>query len=208
MPGKNLEKELVAGTYYHVYNRGNNKKLIFKDDEDYRVFLNLLKRYLGTEVAHDNRNREYPNYHGEIEMLSYCLMPNHYHLLFLTKEDPTILTKVMSSATTAYVRHFNKKWNKVGRLFGKQYRAVPITEEAQLLHITRYIHLNSVDLDVDYKKYEYSSVGYYIRKKRSDWLNQDEILEMFDGSSKRYEEFLDEYLDRREELKEIKNELY
>ncbi len=208
MPGKNIEKEYLPDVYYHVYNRGNNKRSIFKDDEDYRVFLNLLKRYLGVEAIHDTRNREYPNFHGEISLLSYCLMPNHFHLLFLTKENPNMLPKVMSSVATAYVMYFNKKWKRVGSLFGKQYRAVPITEEAQLWHITRYIHLNSVDLDVDYKKYEYSSVGYYIRQKRSDWVDPNEILEMFDESKIEYEEFVDEYLDRREELKEMKKELY
>lgn len=208
MPGKNVEKQYTPNTFYHAYNRGVNKRLIFKDDDDYRVFLNLLKRYLGVEVTHDSKKREYPNYHKSIDLVAYCLMPNHFHMLLYVKDNPLAIQQIMQSVVTSYVMYFNKKHKRVGRLFGKQYRAVPITDEAQLWHITRYIHLNPIDLEVDYRRYEYSSIGYYIRKKSSDWVSPDEILEMFNDAGENYGKFLEDYVDRRAELKELNNELY
>lgn len=182
--------------------------MIFEDDEDYRVFLNLLKRYLSIEVAKDNKNREYPNYSDDIDLVAYCLMPNHFHMLLYVKEDEKAIQRVMQSLITAYVMYFNKKRDRVGRLFGKQYRALPITEEAQLWHITRYIHLNAIDLGLDYRKYKYSSISYYLNTKSSDWVRPNEILQMFKEAKQDYVEFLEEYIGRKKELKETENELY
>lgn len=208
MPGKNVEKQYIPDTFYHVYNRGVNKRPIFEDDEDYRVFLNLFKRYLGVEVMHDNKKREYPNYHGDVDLVAYCLMPNHFHILLYVGNDSLVIQRVMQSVITSYVMYFNKKHKRVGRLFGKQYRAVPITEEAQLWHITRYIHLNPIDLGADYHRYDYSSIGYYTRKKSSDWVSPKKILEMFEEEGEDYGKFLEDYIDKRAELKVIHEELY
>ncbi len=208
MPGRNIEKVFVEDSFYHVYNRGLNKMNIFNDDADYRVFLNLLKRVLGEEVQKNRLHREYPNFHNDLELLSYCLMPNHFHMLIRTKNKPKLLAELMRSILTAYVMYFNKKNKRTGPLFGKRYRAVRITSDEYLWHISRYIHLNPLDIGQDYKKYPYSSIDYYTSKKSSDWVKPDEITDMFKEAKQDYGEFLKDYLDRKEELKEIKAELY
>lgn len=208
MPGRNIDKKYVEHSFYHVYNRGLNKQDIFNDDDDYRVFMNLLKRDLGTETKVNKRGWVYPNYHDNLELLTYCLMPNHFHLLIHTKDDPRLLAELMRSVITAYVMYFNKKTKRKGRLFEQHYRASRITSDEYLWHISRYIHLNPLDIGEDYKKYPYSSIGYYMGKKSSDWVKPDEILDMFKESKEDYEQFLEDYLDIKEELKEIKAELF
>lgn len=208
MPGRNLEKVYVEDSFYHVYNRGLNKQDIFKDDDDYRVFLNLLKRSLGEEIQQNAKHRDYPNFHNDLELLSYCLMPNHFHLLIYTKNKPKLLPELMRSVMTSYVMYFNKKIERKGRLFEQHYRAVRITSDEYLWHISRYIHLNPLDMGHDYKKYPYSSIEYYTGRKSSDWVRPDEIIEMFTEAGESYSKFLKDYVDRKEELKEIKAELY
>ncbi len=208
MPGRNIEKDYIEDSFYHAYNRGLNKMTIFKDDNDYRVFLNLLKRALGDEVQTDKQYRDYPNFHNDLELLSYCLMPNHFHLLIRTKNKPKLLPELMRSIMTAYVMYFNKKNNRTGRLFEQRYRAVRITSDDYLWHISRYIHLNPLDVGQDYKDYPYSSVGYYTQKKSSDWVKPDEIKDMFQEAKQDYGDFLADFVDRKEELNEIKAELF
>jgi len=208
MPGRNIEKEYVEDSFYHAYNRGLNKMDIFIDDKDYRVFLSLLKRVLGDEVQSNKLNREYPNFHNDLELLSYCLMPNHFHLLIRTRNKPKLLPELMKSVMTSYVMYFNKRHERTGPLFGKRYRAVRITSDEYLWHISRYIHLNPLDMGQDYKKYPYSSIDYYIGKKNSDWVKTNEIKEMFKEARENYSKFLEDYVERKEELKEIKIGLY
>lgn len=208
MPGKNIDKQFVEHSFYHVYNRGLNKQDVFNDDDDYRVFMNLLKRNLGAETKINKRGWVYPNNHGGLELLSYCLMPNHFHLLIYTKDNPRLLTELMRSVIATYVMYFNKKTDRKGRLFEQHYRAIRITSDKYLWHISRYIHLNPLDIDQDYKKYPYSSIDYYTGRKSSDWVKPGEIKEMFKEANVNYKEFLEEYIERKEELKEIKAELY
>lgn len=208
MPGRNIEKIYVEDSFYHVYNRGLGKKVIFKDDSDYRVFLNLLKRAFGSEVKQDKKGRTYPNFHAEINLLAYCLMPNHFHLLIRTKTNPMLLPEVMKSVATTYVMYFNKRHNRTGPLFGKRYRAVRILQDPQLWHITRYIHMNPSDIGSGYASYEYSSLPYYVSDKSSDWVQPDEILQMFKESGQDYMNFLRDYEAKQEELIDIKKELF
>lgn len=208
MPGKNLNKLYVADSFYHVYNRGLNKKDIFTDDDDYRIFLNLLKRSLGEKIQTNIKGREYPNFHNDLELLAYCLMPNHYHLLIKTKDDPKLLPELMRSVITAYVMYFNKRYKRNGRLFEQHYRGVRIDSDDYLWHISRYIHLNPLDVGEDYKTYPYSSIDYYIGSKKSSWVKPDDITLMFEEAGEDYEKFLEDYLDRRQELKIIEAGLF
>lgn len=208
MPGRNIEKIYVEDSFYHVYNRGLNKMDIFKDDDDYRVFLNLFKRAMGEGIQRDRQHREYPNFHNDIDLLTYCLMPNHYHLLIRTKNKPKQLAELMRSVLTSYVLYFNRKYKRTGPLFGKRYRAIRITSDEYLWHISRYIHLNPLDIGQDYRKYPYSSIDYYIGRKSSDWVKPEEILDMFKESKENYGQFLEDYLDRKEELGAIKTGLF
>ena len=113
MPGRNILKEDVAETYYHIYARGVDKQKIFLDDADFIYFLSLLKRYLSPELTKTPRGIEYPKLYNDINLLAYCLMSNHFHLLLHEKVEDGI-TKFMWKLLTAYAMYFNKKkvWDK------------------------------------------------------------------------------------------------
>lgn len=200
MPSKHIEKVYSADAYYHIYNRGVGKRSIFKEDEDYIVFLNLLKRHLSAEPVKDKQGREYPWYGNDIQLLAFCLMPNHYHLLVFQQEEDA-MTKLMRSICTAYTMYFNKKYKRVGHLFQDRFKASMILDDAYLQHISRYIHLNPDN----YKEWQFSSLPYYLGQKEADWLRPKLIIELFEGES--YSAFLSDYVGHRKMLKNIAYEL-
>lgn len=121
----------VRGHYYHIYNRGAGKGLIFFNPGNYEYCLRLVKRY-------------YQQY--DVSMIAYCLMPNHYHFL-LKQEADTPLSKfinVLFNAYVAYVQAVNRQQNRKGTLFEGRFRHVWVDREEYLIHLCRYIHLNPV----------------------------------------------------------------
>src|SRR5690606_32052011 len=108
MPSRNVLKIDIPNTYYHVYARGHSRQNIFVDTADYDFFTKLIARYLSKEQQHDRVGVVYPHLHGKLELLSYCLMPNHFHLLFYQVEEGA-MTLFMRGLMTSYSRYFNKK---------------------------------------------------------------------------------------------------
>lgn len=200
MPNKNTVKVFVPNTYYHVYNRGWNLGKIFFETEDYEHFEYILARYLSDEPVKDSRGREFSQYYPDIELVAYCLMGNHYHLLFYQRDEAT-LSKIMTSVATAYTAYFNKKYRRRGSLFESTYKAVPILEDIQLIHITRYIHLNHVR----YATWPHSSYSDYLTIPRN-WVYPNSILELF-ASKEQYEEFVSDYEELQRERDAIKQDL-
>ncbi len=202
MPSRNTIKEFEAGGYYHVYNRGVEKRIIFVDDQDYTVFLGLLKKYLaGEEDARKNRH-PYSRLDGEVKLLAYCLMPNHFHLL-ISQNTGDGITKLMRRLATGYAMYFNHRYNRVGTLFQGRYKASKINTDPYLLHISRYIHLNPKD----YKEWPYSSFQYYQSTRiPPKWLNTLEILDIF-GTRKEYVDFVSDYEDMTRDLAVLKWQL-
>lgn len=200
MPARNIVKQYVPHAYYHLYNRGVEKRKIFLDQDDFSVFLALLRRHLDAEPHKDKSGREYVRY--DIELLAFCLMPNHFHLFIHQGEDPEALTKLMRSVATAYTMYFNRKYSRVGHLFQERFKASWITNDAYLQHISRYIHLNPSD----YKRYEWSSLPYYLGKRKAEWVRPERILGTFD-SVRDYLEFVEDYEGQKSILDELKHEL-
>jgi putative transposase len=201
MPGRNIYKNYLADTYYHIYNRGVNKQTIFRDDQDYVVFMGLLKRYLGSERERGPNHRLYPSYADQVELLAFCLMPNHYHL-FVYQRDPEGMKLLLKSVGVAYSMYFNKRYRRVGPVFQQRYRAVDISGDSQLLHISRYIHLNPDD----YRHWPWSSLPYYLGEKQADWIDPTPVLTQFDGKAD-YLQFVDDYKYQHNELEALKSEL-
>ena len=202
MPGRNVVKEYVPESYYHIYNRGVNKNNIFLDQKDRVVFLGLIKRYLSNKAEKKPNRQAYPNYHQDIELLAFCLMNNHFHF-FVFQESSTAITDFMKSLSVAYSMYFNKRYNRVGAVFQQRYRAVRIVSDSQLLHVSRYIHMNPQN----YESYKWSSLPYFLNQKKADWIQPDKVLELFDKNNADYMEFLREYENRREELALFKDQL-
>jgi putative transposase len=202
MPSRNILKEFAPSEHYHVYNRGVEKRVIFLDDNDYAVFLGLLKKYL-TGDKHNTENRHiFENLNGQVRLLAYCLMPNHFHLLlYQTTQDG--VTKLMRRVITGYVMYFNNRYQRVGSLFQGRYKASRINADDYLHHISRYIHLNPDN----YTEWPYSSLPYYLGKKESSWVQPKQILELFDNNTQTYIEFLRDYEESKKELSVLKWQL-
>jgi len=201
MPSPNLEKIYLAESFYHIYNRGVNKQPIFLDSKDYAVFLNLLKRYLDSKLTEDKNGREYENLHEKLELVAFCLMPTHFHL-FVFQHTPEAMTRLLRGVGTSYTGYFNKKYRRSGPLFTDRFKASIINNDAYLIHISRYIHLNPLS----FRNYEWSSLPYYLGKKQADWVNPGRILELF-KDKKDYVDFVNDYEDHKKILDDLKYEL-
>ena len=144
--------EFAYNEYYHVYNRGTDKRIIFQNDRDKKRFLELL--YLSNSsdsINVRNIRRDFTKVfsYERKELLvgigAYCLMPNHFHILLTPLVDDGV-TKFMSKLSTAYSMYFNKKYDRSGRLFESTFKAQHVDEEKYLQYIYAYIHLNPVKL--------------------------------------------------------------
>lgn len=201
MPSRNALKTDMPDTYYHAYARGINKMQIFLDQNDFLHFQKLLKRYLSPPATTSHHGALYPSYFGGVELLAFCQMSNHFHLLIYQAEQKN-MAGFMQSLLTSYSKYFNKKYGRSGPLFESRYKASPITDDIYLQHISRYIHLNPRS----WKKYEHSSIRYYLYGEQSAWLVPDKIKALF-GGARDYLSFLEAYESQRELLENIKHEL-
>ncbi|MEI7918033.1 MAG: transposase [Candidatus Saccharibacteria bacterium] len=201
MPSRNIIKNQVPNSYYHVYARGINRQKLFIESADYKYFLKLFERYLSEEPAISKTNEIYPNFLGQIEVLAYCLMTNHFHLLIYQIDTP-YLEKLMRCVMTSYSRYFNLKYKRTGSVFESRYKAVRIDQESYLQHISRYIYLNPRL----WEKYKYSSLSFYVHGKEPNWLTSARILELF-TSRQSYLDFVSDYEEMRDTLHEIKDQL-
>ncbi len=194
MPSRNTVRQYDAPAYYHVYNRGAGGSYIFRDAQDKYKFLSLVQRYL----SHDSQYEKYPTF--DIELIAYCVMGNHFHLLLFQEHDLEAITKLMRSVSTSYSMYYNLKYRSHGHVFQSVFKAARITNESYLAHITRYIHLNPET----YLTYKWSSLRYYMGEQPPDWVNPARLLDM---TSIQYKKFLEDYEDRKKLLKEVKDQL-
>lgn len=189
MPAKNIVKVFNENGYYHIYNRGVEKRDIFLDRQDYAVFLSYLKSYLSPQDEFEKvfPSRKLKNFTDDIDLLCYCLMSNHFH--FLIKQYSRIaITGFVRSILTRYSMYFNRKYERVGSLFQGTYKAVEIRSEEQLVYLTRYIHRNpnpdtSGSNPEVLERYRYSSLGNYLGRVRQRWVKPEVILDLFSGSN-------------------------
>jgi len=192
MPSKNTVKTYVPDGIYHIYNRGVEKRSIFVNDKDYRVFLNLLKLILTPEEElEDTDYITVKNKSESVELLSYCLMSNHFHLI-IKQHDETGMTEFMRILSNAYVYYFNNRYKRVGSLFQGRYKAALIDKDEYLIHVSRYIHLNPLDTDSPLEDYPYSSYKHCLNiNKKPLWLNPSPILEQFNTVNE-YKKFVED----------------
>ena len=196
MPQKNSRKIYYENAFYHVYNRGVEKRNIFLDRDDHLAFLHLLKTALSpVQGATLPRNRR-KKFHDKIDLMAYCLMPNHYHLL-LRQKTISGLTEFIRSLSTSYSMYFNKRYRRVGSLFQGIFKATDIRDENYLLWVSRYIHRNPPD----FQTYPYSSYDDYLGKRKIDWLNTSLLLDFFESKrisrEKNYQGFVENAKEER-----------
>ena len=103
--------------YYHIFNRGINSAFIFKTEDNMSYFLTLIEKHLTSKV----------------DVLAYCLMNNHFHLVVKIASEEKIATQALSNLFNAYAKAFNKQQNRTGSLFERPYKRIRIQDETYLL---------------------------------------------------------------------------
>ncbi len=222
MPAKNRLKNYIEDGYYHLYNRGVEKRLIFQDKQDYSVFLSYLKEYLLpvdkvslfqqlSNPKTDSRERDkilkklkLNNFYGKINLLSYCLMPNHFHFL-VKQKNATSIDSFMNSLGTRYTMYFNKKYSRVGSLYQGVYKAVSIISNEQLIELSRYIHKQALSLQGQALEVQPCSYFDYLGQRRTKWVKPQEVLGFFNKRSPNlsYQNFIKSKVEHNPLLKEI-----
>jgi putative transposase len=189
MPVKNSLKKYRENSYYHVYNRGNNKRTLFAEREDYARFIDLFYLYLTRPLDRFCLRKTFCD---DIKLLAFCLMPNHFHLL-LHQKSSRGLPDFMKRLQLSYSLYIHKKKAKRGPLYEGRYKARLVKGENDLLNVSRYIHTNPSELTEDVLHYPYSSFKVYadpLREDKSGFLSTIEILSYFDCSKDLYRRYV------------------
>lgn len=200
---------ILSDSYYHVYNRGSLKQVLFHDEADYVRFLFLLI-YFQSPVVLTQTNRYVRNYLDEgtfgvkdkyvrdicqdrfVEVLNFCIMPNHFHLSVRSVTDEGI-SKYMHRVLTAYASYFNKKYDRSGHVFQGAYKAKFISSDQQLTYLSAYIHRNPHELsEWKNKSHEYPWSSYRDCKvnRWGTLMSVEGIVKSF-GSYNAYKEYVE-----------------
>jgi len=213
----------VNGEFYHVFNRGVEKREIFLDSKDYLRFIHDLYEFNDEDVVINNSfffNNRFFNYRFPspivqrkerkllVEIICFCLMPNHWHLLLrqIKENGITLFMKKLGG----YATYFNKKYSRVGSLFQGRFKAVHVDNDEYLMHLSRYIHINAVELiEPDWRakgikdlpkvlnfleSYRWSSYLDYIGKKNFPSVINKHFLNTYFKDPKDYRSFIIELL--------------
>ena len=213
--------KFAPAEYYHVYNRGNNKQIVFNDIRDWIRFLFILLYFqsplpihnIGKTVSHYIKHRVF-NITGEttekitanryVELVSFSLMPNHFHILLREIKNNGI-SQYMQRIQNSYTKYFNTKYKKVGHVFQGPFQAVHIENNRQILHLSAYIHRNSREI-VGWKNKEHlfpwsSYQDFVIGNRWGNLLENQIIISQF-NSLNMYRNFVE-----NSKTKDIKREL-
>lgn len=212
---------LANDHFYHVFNRGVEKRIIFSNRRDYKRALETAKYYQYQnlpcrfskflEFNTDTRNSLYQsiisNNKRLVDIVAYCFMPNHFH--FLLKQNTTKgISTFIANFTNSYTKFFNTKYERDGHLFQGVFKAVLIEEDSQLIHLSRYIHINPVvSLLIDITSlgsYEFSSYHEYISPDQEGLCIKDMILGNF-RNTEDYKSFVLDQVSYAQELSKIKH---
>jgi putative transposase len=211
---------------FHALSRGVDKRKIFLDKQDYFRFIHNLFELNNQEVVGttyrffkksydiasriDRKSREPRKL--LVDILAFCLMPNHYHLLLIPRIEKGI-SRFMKKLNMAYAKYFNIRYKRKGTLFEGRYKSVLVETEAHFIHLPYYIHLNPLDLKVpewrnseikDYQEalkflesYRWSSYLDYIGKKNFPSVTNRELLTEFYGGYDDYQNSIKRWLEER-----------
>ena len=220
MPGRTVP--LVTNQIYHILNRGNAAQPIFLGKKDYERILDTLSYYQNIHnpvrfsfflrLPSDKKEKILKDLRSKrefsVDIISFCLMTNHFHLLLKQVHDNGI-SSFMSNVSNSYTRYFNTKNKRFGHLFQGKFKAVRIETNEQLLHVSRYIHLNPYASYVlksinDLEKYSYSSLPEYLNLAQNELCNKELIISQFKNTND-YKKFIINQADSQRELNKIKH---
>ena len=218
MPGR--EVPLITDEIYHVFNKGIACQPVFLNQSYYQRAQDSLYYYkhiippikysrlfsLHKDDRTDLLNQLEKEHKNLVDLISYCFMPNHFHLLLKQLVDGGI-AKYLSNFSNSYTRYFNTRNERNGPLFQGKFKAVLITSNEQLLHVSRYIHLNPYSSGVvktirELKAYPYSSLAKLSTSKVESKLILDQFKNVAD-----YYQFVFDNADYQKSLEEIKHQI-
>ena len=199
------EIPFVPDIYYHFYNRGNNRQAIFFEPENYLFFLRRFRKYLVPFV----------------DVLVYCLMPTHYHILVRVKQQTSEVLKTsdvskqvslaMQKFIISYTKAMNLRFSRVGALFQWQFQAKPIQTDSHLRNLCIYIHANPVKdgLVAALEDWIYSNYLKWLGQRKGTLVDPQFIQEHF-GSPEEYQQLVKQFIQTRylpQEVREYLNSL-
>ncbi|MEQ9484410.1 REP-associated tyrosine transposase [Coleofasciculus sp. F4-SAH-05] len=156
--------QFKSGCYYHLYNRGNNRHNIFFERENYLYFLRQIRRFLIPQT---------------LDVIAYCLMPNHYHLVVYLKSSS--LSDAMQAFSLSYTKAINKRYHRTGSLFQGRFQSVVVAQENYLLQLVYYVHQNPVKAGfVNHPRdWEFSSYQDYARLRQGTLPKINVLRQLF-----------------------------
>lgn len=218
MPGRKMP--LITNEFYHVFNRGINRQPTFIRKQEYQRATDTisfyrfasppvrLSKFIGSTIKQrDDILQVLEKRDILVEILCYCFMPNHFHLL-LKQRKTNGISRFLSNVQNSYTRFFNVKHRRDGPLFLGQFKAIRIETEEQLIHVSRYIHLNPytgyvVKTINALETYPWSSFSNYI-KNVSSFLEANLLLGLLQNTE-RYKRFVFDQADYQRKLNKIEH---
>lgn len=216
----------VTNEIYHVFNRGVEKRKVFIEDTDYLRFIHDLFEFNDNQPAinlayhiggKNSKEVGLPKIKRRprkllVEILLFCLMPNHFHLMLRQKRDSGI-TEFMRKLGTGYTNYFNQKNERVGPLFQGKYKSVLINEEPHFMYLPYYIHSNPIGLlrkdsatsnSMKFlENYRWSSFSDYIGKKNFPSVTSREFLLDFFGGEQKHKKEMQKWIKEDRKNKNI-----
>lgn len=207
---------LVTDQYYHIFNRGVARQPIFQEKQDYKRFIATLNYYryfplpirlsklqlLAISVRKNILTELQKSGKLQAEIISFVCMPNHFHLILKQSRENGI-SKYLKELQNSYARYFNTKHKRIGTLFQGQFKAIHIESEEQLLHLSRYVHLNPYTSYVvknvnDLKIYPWSSLLQYLGL--SQGFAKTDIINSLFSTPRKYWKFIEDQAKYQREL--------
>lgn len=216
-----LRKTVLANDqFYHIFNRGVERREIFTDKREYKRALGTLKYYQYKNLAvkfskflvQTPQNQEkilsqiIKSENKLVDIISFCLMPNHFHFLLKQLCDHGISTFI-ANFTNSYTKYFNTKHERNGSLIQGPFKSVYVESNEQLIHLSRYIHLNPVASYIikeqKLETYPWSSLREYLELEKG-FCQKEIVIEQF-RSVNDYKNFVFDQISYSQELDKIKH---
>ena len=210
MPRKKVQ--FANGDYYHVYNRGVDKRKIFQDEKDYFKFLRNLKdfnnkSYYEQRIKIIEDKKEFNSFLAKnkkvVDIVAYSLLPNHFHLILKQLSDNGI-SKFMHKEGTSFTNFFNKKYDRSGSLFQGRYKAIHIDNEGYLLWLSGYVNGNVEIHGIEKaENYRWSSYDAFLGKRKNEILGDIDIILSRFKTPEEYKNSVDEIIEQSKNRKEM-----
>ena len=206
---------------YHVFNRGVDRRSVFLTNWEYSRVIETIKYYRFSDLPfrlskllnlpQAQRIKVLSDIQSDneklVEIISFCIMPNHFHLMLKQLKEGGI-SKFISNLTNSYTKYFNTKHERVGPLFEGIFKAVIVETDEQLIHLSRYIHLNPVSSFIiqekDLENYPWSSLPEYLGKSEENFCKKETVMDLF-KNIKDYKKFIMDQISYAKELEKIKH---